>query len=294
MVAAMGWPKSSFARSYKNLEHTFWPTQSKGKEVQQLRWAPVGIQPVCSPSEWRWNAVRGREESTAGSFRTGTHEDINEMERRNQKAEKFESMGKEDYQWRRRIGEELGRPWMTQPQRVTRWGSHTWWGHSRAHTYAFSQAVLCWVLVKQQQRRPISMVTSGKLDMIGTQQNIPGSLPIMAPELLPQPHTLFPLPRLCTLSFILLGCYFHLTWRILAHLFKPQVKCNLTGRTSPILALLVPIVVGNILSLESLFLWGLIICLYICAYTQLWALQGHSYFCPSFLRFIGSPTRPAI
>ena len=144
-------------------------------------------------------------------------------------------MGKEDYHWRRRIGEELGRAWMMQPQRVTRWGSHTWWGHLHAHTYTFSQAVLHWVLVKQEQGREARFygpIRQTWCDWYPT--NHPSSLPIIAPELLPQPHKLFPLPCLCTLSFILLGCYFHLTWRILAHLFKPQVKCNLTGRTSPI------------------------------------------------------------
>ena len=94
MVAALGWPKISFVRSYENLEHTFWPAQYKVREVQQLRWAPMGIQPVCSPSEWQWNGIREREGSTGDSFRTGTHEDINEMERRNQKVEKVERLGK--------------------------------------------------------------------------------------------------------------------------------------------------------------------------------------------------------
>lgn len=41
-------------------------------------------------------------ESTAGSFRTGTHEDINEMERRNQRVEKVERV------WERKTISEEG------------------------------------------------------------------------------------------------------------------------------------------------------------------------------------------
>ena len=77
------------------------PIQGK-RSAAPMRWAPMGIQPVCSPSKWRWNAVREREESTVGSFRTGTHKDINEMERRNQKIEKVERL------WERRTISEEG------------------------------------------------------------------------------------------------------------------------------------------------------------------------------------------
>ena len=62
MVAAMGWPKSSFVRSYENLEHTFWPTQSKVREVQH----PWGGHPweynqsAAQASEGEMQSERGK------------------------------------------------------------------------------------------------------------------------------------------------------------------------------------------------------------------------------------------